>query len=893
MEASGNCVSVGTHFIRGGLSLFGGALLAAALLLVLSLLRAVVGWEPTGWLLKNVIGKFSVLEEVVQWVQSHPAWIPLLFWALATFGIWLRAERATFFVEGRPDAAVLKPVSPSELGAMGLTWIEPASASGSTVEDNGPPPGWFAVRSWTDQGRAMQALQGWLNQGCGNGNLGWYPRKPCNSRNENWQPLTVALLTGVNGVGKSSLAAELARRISAPSYERPLIEISAANRRPASLLWLKVGAWLRDALPMLNRQPTDPWHAGVLRTGDPSKLEALRNWEPSRPTLLVLDEPADGAFEALQILEARRGKFWHPVRLLVIDQHFPMALDHLLAKPGKLQTPAVPLFRPGVLHLGDLRFDGGATRALWGGIHRAFDDELVGAPQNERSAWDYRRKKLWPSDAPEIVVMVSKGNPLEVALALQDLASTDIDIDDWVAQAAADTEPKPPAEMRLALASTRNFSALRLRSVEQRAADLAVGHENLLAAEAPSHKEELCRQLVLAACLGGVVVPASLLGELPAQVFEELYPGEKGGAARVPAGLRLPPIRPSSVGRAYVRKWLESRADESAAADTLARLAWEQAPGNAMRAALNRHAAHPLLQKALLAHGRKSGSRLRWAQGCAAALLYRDCDPPSLEEALCALNDVELSDFCSWLRQRTGNEKPQPVDAPAALRLLLLADGLQLQRIGTAPGSAGLATHRYWAQATGPRAHWALERQRALARAMGTFLQAWLPHSSANPTNPAIGHKWLGDVLPSRSDRLSASVALRALRAARRAVMATPQTTAEEQADAAVCELSNLSTQSLAASRTGGERAAAISQGLATQSRRIASSRPDFAAHAGIQEQHAKAWRSAAVAACRLGGERALQQARELAKVVQGIATAQPDFAAHAGIQEQHAVAWR
>lgn len=52
------------------------------------------------------------------------------------------------------------------------------------------------------------------------------------------------------------------------------------------------------------------------------------------------------------------------------------------------------------------------------------------------------------------------------------------------------------------------------------------------------------------------------------------------------------------------------------------------------------------------------------------------------------------------------------------------------------------------------------------------------------------------------------------------------------------------------------------------------------------------AWRCAAIAASQLGGEHGLQQARELAQVVQDIATAHLDFAAHAGLQQEHAEAW-
>lgn len=585
----------------------------------------------------------------------------------------------------------------------------------------------------------------------------------------------------------------------------------------------------------------------------------------------------------MTLLEGRRMTFWHPVRVLVIDQHFPPALDALWPEPGR-PPPALPLEHGALLQLGDLRFDGAAVRAMWG----ALSQQLDRAGEVAQVDWQRRRSKLWPSDAPGVVAQVAEGNPLQVALALAALAGTDADLDRWLADQPGGDAP-PPGIDRASLAKTLKFRALRERLLDERAADLARGHARVLREHAPEISAELQTYLLLAAWLGGTPLPEAIAARLPSRVLRELFPHYPP-----PGPVRwLPPPRPSAIARAYVRQWLHGVAAPEVAARQLAQLACAQQPEQALRSALAAASPDPMLVQALQAVPRDAAFRLPWAQACVGALLYRHAEPPPLEPALAALDDAEYEAVARWLRVRLGFDRPHPIADPgAALQVLLMVDAQTLRRARSLSWADTLAAHKYWAQAFGSRASARLSRRRAIAKAVGQFLSSWLACLSTSTFDHAQFRQWFAELAGIGHGRDAARVAWRVMRQVARGAASGQEVHADAVADALV-RARQAASMAGASARLGGPRGLAVAQAHALAAEHIATAQADFAAHAGIQQQRAVAWSYAAYAACRLGGERALTEALRLAATVEQIATAQPDFAAHAGIQRERARAWQ
>lgn len=133
------------------------------------------------------------------------------------------------------------------------------------------------------------------------------------------QRFAVAVLTGDKDVGKSALTEALSRELDGS------LKLEACmNRFRALALRLRVKR--DDCLWWRTRQNSDPWDSGYLVDG-PAARARLAVFAPRRATLIVADEvPSQSLILAIDVLNARRSEFRHPVRLLIIDAALPGSL---------------------------------------------------------------------------------------------------------------------------------------------------------------------------------------------------------------------------------------------------------------------------------------------------------------------------------------------------------------------------------------------------------------------------------------------------------------------------------------------------------------------------------------------------------------------------------------
>ena len=235
-------------------ALLSSALSLAPAALTVGLLNLLLGgnWrEPVVETLLNT--HLPWLTAAGQWVKSHGEWAPNVLvwaaWTLSIFQFW--SERIVFFVASPQRFDAMKSVFDEALNLDVIPWVEgPADAPGSAID---PQDGWRRQR------RAFDALHLWIDAGTGDGFWGYaWPRRPTPHRIPGWQPVSLALLTGANGVGKSAMALHFGKQISVCLH----LDDSA---KPCRTEWHdRLSAWSRTVLPWRRRQAGDPWDVGVM-----------------------------------------------------------------------------------------------------------------------------------------------------------------------------------------------------------------------------------------------------------------------------------------------------------------------------------------------------------------------------------------------------------------------------------------------------------------------------------------------------------------------------------------------------------------------------------------------------------------------------------------------------
>lgn len=356
------------------------------------------------------------LQIVGPWVAAHPLAAAAIFGCLGGLGgAWGIAGNLhdRFFAAFNSD--VFKPVIPS---------YRP---------DREPRNKAFVVLPWLPgtgaRAAAWKALRAWLQEDQTQREGFWLFSKPVH-------PLTMTVLTGRAGSGKSRMAYELARTISGAAEEQPPSALSRLNN------------WARFTFAPRLLDDQSRWDAGLL---PPSALavgrdRGLAEWRPRRPTLILLDDPGPG--QTLQVwstLQANAPTFRHAVRLLVSNQSVPydsgFAFSDTIKDSGGWAFQGSPAATPPIVLPVEAWFTESEVRML---ARRADMVRLAAAAHSEVG------KSLHAN-----LFRVTRGNPLLVQLAFE-----------WVRDKKSfeDVSADALSEARV----ERIFAALRLNGINNR-----------------------------------------------------------------------------------------------------------------------------------------------------------------------------------------------------------------------------------------------------------------------------------------------------------------------------------------------------------------------------------------------------------------------------------------
>ncbi|NYT63655.1 hypothetical protein H0A66_15165 [Alcaligenaceae bacterium] len=902
---------------RAGLSLLLAVLPAYAIFFLLRVAGGAFDVDLIGGTIDTLINThLPWLTSVSDLIKEHPDWAPLLsIWAAVAFTVFKTwSSRIEFFVVSGQDESVLHP-RPGLSGHDGIVpWIE---ASEQSIEPGFQLTELRSFKTWKDQHVATKTLLAWIHQGSGDGRWGWlWPRQPTANNTPSWQPLKLALLTGANGVGKSSLVAALGDRLATGRSDGwGAMGLDHDVKVRLQRLQAAVGAWIRNMLPWLRRQTNDPWDVGVLKYGDDLPLAALSTWEPRRPTLFIVDEPNGRVSQALRILGSRRNAFWHPVRVLMIDQSFPLALDAYVPSPAAAECSAIPLEYCEELRLGEVRFDVDAIRTLWYALcteqsklqaHRLLSDkdkkrDKSGADQ-PASDKDDKRDVTFVGNKPlhknEMLMLlrVIGPNPLHLALALAQLMGKQQSVYEMCNTAiGGQALAAQNQEDQLQKLAYLDASHVNHRMIERRAEDLVLTYEDILRQQAPSLEHEVMLSIAAATVTGGLALPRELSVRLNVSVLRQLFPGTVFPGFDL--DVRIPPVRPTVIARTFLEKWIGARAAPQALAADVAAFAWQHNPEGALHALHEGSHLPDMLRHVLADVAGDQAQRLPWAQGCCAAML---CNNAGVEPFVAALNGLmaeELLELDRWLGGRLALQHPR---RPEPLRVLIALSQITVRLAAGITGEqlavdidARVKTFVHWADLAGATERHRLSRRRELATAVVILMQSI---TGADDIGTEAKYQFIDELLiacrdkGSETNRAACRHLIRYARSIDGAISnriggAADHTQALAQAYAwlSACR---------AASQVGGERALTITQTLAGRVEAVVTAQPDFVGHAGLQEVRATAWVYVSYAASQLGGERALELAQALAGRVDAIVTAQLDFAAHAGLQKLRATAW-
>ena len=474
----------------------------------------------------------SLLQALVQqtWLQTAI----LLVIAVPLVRKWV-ARAWAFHAFSRPDSLVL--ASPPEV--TGLTpWVLPEDAQVRQAHER--------LLDWLTSLVASAPVWRWWRP--------WHQQRPA-------EPLSVMLLLGPNGVGKSQLAWEMTKSVGA-----------AGSRAPGNRSW-DAGEWRHDHLQArfgLDKQVPSLPTAGALAD--------LRRWRPRRPTLLVLDEPGVGvAGLVLDTLQLIAEQFHYPVALLIVDQVTPAELSGRMARAVD-PDPS-----------GTRRFAADGSSVRLGQVQLTVNDvrQLGSSFQRKRDAAQAFLPNLYSEDDLKEFVEATHGQPLTVALGVHELAAHPrLSVARWrsgdLASAESTLDKLPP-------------DALRHRLIKARAEDLIdtwTGGQ----AEVEAHAR-LLDAIAAASLVGGLALDGALrsqatLVDLDPRRLERLFPGALANG-------RLPGFGSPLVEDAALTVWLARSLAPEVRAQNIVALAWAESPSRAARAALRRPHLPPVLLEAL------------------------------------------------------------------------------------------------------------------------------------------------------------------------------------------------------------------------------------------------------------------------------------------------------
>lgn len=424
------------------------------------------------------VALFDQLPIIGPFVATHP--LPaaaILGFIGGVAGAWGLAGTLHDFFLASFNTDVLKPVVPQlrpdreerHAGFVSLPWILGAGRRRAV---------WDQLVDWARKG--VRARQGY-----------WIFSKPT-------RPLTMTVLTGRAGSGKSRMAYELALHLSQRTMD--------TDRGQA---FARLRAWATFALAPGRIGTRTPWDVALIplpETGQ-GRDRGLKEWRPRRPTLILLDDPGPGqSAQIWSTLEANASLFRHPVRLLVANQSVPYdsgyAFSDTVGESGGWTFHGSPADTPPIVLPLEAWFTEAETTML---ARRA---NLVGAAASAQSAVG--------QTLAATLFKVTRGNPLLVQLAFE-----------WVRekQRFDDVSPEALSEARI----DRILAALQQNGV---------GGRDSFAA------------LALASLVGGVardVLESIGLDRLPSNnELQACFPADDLGRGE------LPPVRPEMIADRFI-----------------------------------------------------------------------------------------------------------------------------------------------------------------------------------------------------------------------------------------------------------------------------------------------------------------------------------------------------
>ena len=176
--------------------------------------------------------------------------------------------------------------------------------------------------------------------------------------------------------------------------------------------------------------------------------------------------------------------------------------------------------------------------------------------------------------------------------------------------------------------------------------------------------------IAAATVTAGLRLDEDTAAQVDARVLDELFPGRR----RVADGVWIPPVRPTTVARAFLANWIGRVAAPRARAAEVARLAWGLEPEGVMRGMHDRIVLTDDLRTAMReAREARADQRLALplAQGDCIAVL---CDRAPAGDAVAsvrALDADKREQLLEWLRRRMEDRDRRTPEPPGAVVLSL------------------------------------------------------------------------------------------------------------------------------------------------------------------------------------------------------------------------------
>jgi hypothetical protein len=333
-----------------------------------------------------------------------------------------------------------------------------------------------------------------------------------------------AFLLGGNGVGKSQLAKELARKLALREDFGDSTEYLSAFQKHIK----KLKFWALRICPFTKTNLACAWNVALISMqGDPSAL--LKDWRPSKPTFFILDDPSfDKAKKLIDFFNNESRHFWYPVRLLILDQFMPLGLEighddegHYWGNDSQERVL--------VSQIGNVVWDADLLR-------QAFSRGIW--QQNKESSpkifsINYLRS-LKSNDDLQLLCDVLEGNPYLLSVALHRLVKSNINIPELIAQADAQHEQNISTEKNHPFTQIELQSGLAQRLLKDRVQELYDSHKKAKNTQHDGQTLDIPKFVTLAAIGKQYTLENKGSSNISQTTLKKLFPSQHQGTIMAP-----------------------------------------------------------------------------------------------------------------------------------------------------------------------------------------------------------------------------------------------------------------------------------------------------------------------------------------------------------------------